>query len=405
MLTGPSLPLWDLSQPALGHLQYPWRFLLLVNVGLLGAVASLPALAPRVHPLAWIAGLSLAVMAVALPGLPVEPLALPAADTWAPDRMWQEDAQAGQVGATWTAEFLPLAVTEQRWALGRPREGATDGPPLQPVPKVVLAGRQYAGLTADVDAGAGFALRLHQFQQPGWNARIDGVPVPTYASGEMALVTVDVPAGNHRVTLAFGATPARTAGAILSTLAVLAWALLAWWRSGSRRSLRAGAVVLLLVAGLLLLNGLGVGRRTWVPYPAQTTLSTREGQPAPAAVLVGRDVAPARGANALDVTLYWLALRENGRDYQAFVHLTGPDGAVIAQHDGDPVGGFTPTTRWRSGELIADRHRIALPDDLPPGSYGLKAGLYALDEAGPRNLATDPATPDDRVELGSVALP
>jgi hypothetical protein len=101
-----------------------------------------------------------------------------------------------------------------------------------------------------------------------------------------------------------------------------------------------------------------------------------------------------------EVTLYWLALRETGQDFKVFVHLLGSDGSVIAQHDGDPVGGYTPTTRWRSGQIIADRHTIPLPDGLPEGDYGLRAGMYQVDPL--RNLTIDPPAPDNRVDLGTI---
>ena len=139
-----------------------------------------------------------------------------------------------------------------------------------------------------------------------------------------------------------------------------------------------------------------MGQRTWTPRPAGAALGD-------VALLLGSDATPARGANALDVTLYWFALRDIGANAKAFVHLLGPDGAVIAQHDGDPVGGYTPTSRWRAGELIADRHRIPLPGGLSSGEYGLKAGMYQPEP--PRNLPVDPPTPDGRVDLGTVRLP
>ncbi len=100
------------------------------------------------------------------------------------------------------------------------------------------------------------------------------------------------------------------------------------------------------------------------------------------------------------MTLYWLALRETGQDYKAFVHLLGPDGSVIAQHDGDPVGGYTPTTRWRPGEIIADRHVLTLPEGLPAGEYGLRAGLYQVEPL--RNLTVDPPAADNRVDIGEI---
>ena len=100
--------------------------------------------------------------------------------------------------------------------------------------------------------------------------------------------------------------------------------------------------------------------------------------------------------------LYWLALRESGQDYKAFVHLLGPNGSVIAQHDGDPGGGYTPTTRWRPGEIIVDRHVLSLPQGLPAGEYGLRAGLYQVEPL--RNLPVDPPAADNRVDIGKIEV-
>jgi len=117
-------------------------------------------------------------------------------------------------------------------------------------------------------------------------------------------------------------------------------------------------------------------------------------------MLLGYDVAPARSADALDVTLYWFALKELATDYKSFVHLLDGGGQVIAQHDGDPVGGFTPTTRWQPGEVISDRHRLSLPPALSGGSYTLKAGMYQFEPM--HNLQIEPGSPDGRIDLGEV---
>ena len=404
MTTAASLFIWQPLTAILGQLQYPWRFLLLEAVGLMGIAAALPSLLPRVRPAWTVAAVSLLAMLAALPGLRVEPLPVREADARLPDRMWAEDAAAGQVGATWTGEFLPLTVAEQRWALGRPREGAVDGPALQPAPAVALARRGYASWALQVETATPLPLRLHQFHQPGWNASIDGQPAATYPAGELGLVTVDVPAGTHEVTIAFGATPARTAGLLLSLAAAGVWILLAFVRTRSR-ALRATGVALGVLAVALALNSLGVGQRTWTPRPVQGTLedvavllaadaavhSTQDG--------LGQETGPSE-VNQAEVTLYWLALRETAQNYKAFVHLLGPDGSVIAQHDGDPVGGFTPTTRWRPGQIIADRRFITLPEGLPAGEYGLRAGLYQADPL--RNLLVDPPSADNRVDIGTI---
>jgi len=420
MTTAASLFIWQPLTSLLGQLQYPWRFLLLEAVGLMGVAAALPALlakepsadrvgvpavsrsadrvgVPAVSRSAWIVvAVSLLAMLAALPGLRVEPLPVSQADARLPGRMWDEDAAAGQVGATWTGEFLPLTVTEQRWALGRGREGAVDGPALQPAPVVTLARRGYASWAFQMETASPLPLRLHQFHQPGWNATVDGQSATTYPTDELGLATVDVPAGTHQVAIAFGATPARTAGLLITLAAAAVWITLAFGRTRSPL-LRATGVALGVAAVALALNvGLGAGQRTWTPRPVQATLED-------VAVLLAADAVVRPDLDVAEITLYWLALRETGENYKAFVHLLGPDGAVIAQHDGDPVGGYTPTSRWRPGEIVVDRHVLTLPEGLPAGEYGLRAGLYQVEPL--RNLTVDPPAADNRVDIGTVTVP
>ncbi len=47
-----------------------------------------------------------------------------------------------------------------------------------------------------------------------------------------------------------------------------------------------------------------------------------------------------------------------------------------AARDLPPVNGTFPTTEWQAGDLVRDPHALALPADLPAGSYRLVAGLY-----------------------------
>lgn len=79
----------------------------------------------------------------------------------------------------------------------------------------------------------------------------------------------------------------------------------------------------------------------------------------------------------LAVTLYWQSLAAMGQDYTVFVHLENADGAVIAQHDGEPWWDIPlPTSTWLPAEKLRDRHTLALPADLPPGAYTLRMGVY-----------------------------
>ena len=82
------------------------------------------------------------------------------------------------------------------------------------------------------------------------------------------------------------------------------------------------------------------------------------------------------GGAVLETDLFWQAERAVGQDYTVFVHLYDAAGHLVASHDGTPVYGYLPTSRWPVGQIVRDRHDIQLPDDLPSGDYRLTAGLY-----------------------------
>ncbi|MBE7473649.1 MAG: hypothetical protein DPW09_06500 [Anaerolineae bacterium] len=84
-----------------------------------------------------------------------------------------------------------------------------------------------------------------------------------------------------------------------------------------------------------------------------------------------------REGATLAVTLYWQALSAMPEDYTIFVHLIGPDGQKVAQHDGQPTWEVPlPTSTWQPGEVLQDKHILALPANLPPSDYGLNIGVY-----------------------------
>jgi hypothetical protein len=91
---------------------------------------------------------------------------------------------------------------------------------------------------------------------------------------------------------------------------------------------------------------------------------------------------------------------------KVFVHLLDAAGQLVAQHDSEPVSGQRPTSTWKPGESIIDRHGVLLPDDLAPGEYQLVVGLY--DPAtGNRLLVTagTSAPPGDSWPVGAIQVP
>jgi len=112
--------------------------------------------------------------------------------------------------------------------------------------------------------------------------------------------------------------------------------------------------------------------------------------------LLGYDLSSeeATPGERLALTLYWRALTEMDENYTVFVHLRGPDGAMIGQHDGQPVGGTYPTSLWIAGEIVADTHEIDVQPDAPLGPHHWEIGLY-IAETGERLPVTSAEDDND----------
>ena len=92
--------------------------------------------------------------------------------------------------------------------------------------------------------------------------------------------------------------------------------------------------------------------------------------------LLGYEVAAVQPGEALELTLYWRCVAPVKVDYTVFNHLLDANDARAAQQDDPPAGGLYPTSRWRPGEVIVDRHTIAIPSDVRSGDYQIALGLY-----------------------------
>jgi len=110
--------------------------------------------------------------------------------------------------------------------------------------------------------------------------------------------------------------------------------------------------------------------RTFTPPPVDIAINTRLGD---IATLVGVTLSP---GHPLTVTLVWRAEAETHTSYHVFLHLIGPDSALVAQADGIPAGWTRPTTGWLPGEYVTDVRVLTPPADAPAGEYVLFAGLY-----------------------------
>ncbi len=409
MLTVTSLPIWRMLEWGLAFLQYPWRFqtlTVLATAFLAGAVVQ-----GLTRPSHWGRIVLGATMVVATAVWSLGQLSItPSYPDSSVEAMWQTDRDHGQVGTTWTGEYLPVWVTEQRWALSHAAaEPAQDRGPLA-AGQVILAGVGHALYDLTLTTDQETTVSLHQFYYPGWAAaeRASRQSYAGHPEGVLGLAAFDLPAGGGSFALRLSATPSQRWGTLISLVAALATSagLFALGRSAGARS-RPGP--LLLAACYVLLAVVLFSSLIWPNGALRATQLVNANLEDTVELLAFTTGETSyRPGDTLDVTLYWRALRSLDQGYKTFVHMT--DAAVTrqpAQHDGDPGGGFSPTTRWLAGELVPDAHHLVLPADLTPGRYLLWAGMYEYDTV--RNLgivaaASTTARGGGRIFLGEIEV-
>lgn len=409
LTTASSAVVWQLLEPLLGKLQFPWRWQALAGTGLAVLLAvgwqvvsgrnsgDKRAFAPLL--------LSIAVggylTAYATLGLSTTPAGGSAADITTAG-MWAFDSQNGQVGASWTGEFLPNEVTEQRWAIGRAPSDGSSAAALAPVDLSALPQKVgYDSAAYAVTLAQPGSLIFHQFYFPAWRVLVDGVAAAARAESPLGLLAVDVSAGTHSVTLAWSATTAVWVGRVLTAVgwALVLWLLVLWWRKGSaldwrRRIVAPAAIGAWALAGAVLLVGAsGVTVQAAAPVAAGAGFGPVRLEAAAAE--------PARRGSDAQVDLYW-SIQGTVEPLVSFVHVVDGTGAVVAQNDGPLGGEYTPVERWLPGMVMAHTHTIPLPANLPPGQYGLKAGVYRPGQADSPLVPTGAG--EARVDIGTLEV-
>ncbi len=111
----------------------------------------------------------------------------------------------------------------------------------------------------------------------------------------------------------------------------------------------------------------------------------------------------ARG-ESLSVHLYWQTEQSVASPYIAFVHVLDETGQLIAQYDSVPGQGQRPVPGWLGGEVVEDRHDVAIPIDVAPGVYCVIVGLYDADSGIRLPVSNSSEKNEDAVYIGHVEI-
>lgn len=87
------------------------------------------------------------------------------------------------------------------------------------------------------------------------------------------------------------------------------------------------------------------------------------------------DKREATEGQAVQVDLYWEALKSLEADYLVQVRLVNEDGKIWATDDGRPDNGNSPTDSWTVGEIIKDSHILKIEPGTPGGRYPVVVSL------------------------------
>jgi hypothetical protein len=276
-------------------------------------------------------------------------------------------------------------------------------------------------------------VHVRSFYFPGWQAWVDGSPASIEPDKPYGLIEVAVPAGTHEVRLRNGATPSQLAGGVLA-LVGLAFAGILVWRGPrdpepepaptsdapngrtERTALLTAAGTILAMTAVLLLFVVPYTR--WFRLRSSAEAPAEMEQPLHARFSNGIELigytltrpAVLQG-DAVEVRLFWRALKPQSEDVRPFLHLDSVTGDMTWANQTKLHAGDKPSSGWPSGFYVVDDYRLSIPADAPAVVGNLTVGL--LDAAGDRiplasggDLAVlGPLRVRDRQPLSADTLP
>lgn len=376
MMAQVARPLW-FSNDILPVIQFPWRLLAIMGIPLALLIA-LPFAYIHNTRLRTALGIA-AILALIWLNLPRLEWEYHFSPTTAFDIMKYANYEARSVriieGGTlhaslqefrpkWTDDTLSLEPATVEELVTQP----VDNPPVvEPDITVNSAGPLHSRLS--IATPATFPLRFAAYYFPGWTVVLDDTTslVP-YPSTNLGLLTVDLPAGQHTLSVDWAGTRhARWAG-LISQLALLTLLL---WQLAQPSPQRWWGLALLPLFAISLFAG-------YTPSPQDPVQPAPAGDQLPGVQFLGWR-GPQLTEDGIQIFPYWYATETSPPPFAVRWQLRNQAGETVAQIESGPFYDSTRTENWPGHTIMDDGYLLPTPPDLPAGTYDLV--MTALDQA------------------------
>ena len=223
-----SEPLWR-ALPLVNLVQFPWRLLLLTALTLSVTAGSMVVglVNDKVSAASWNTEFNPVVVVLCL-------LVVLAGQSYALPQYTPPDPRSETEKAIIDFEtfYPPDRVGMTAWVEEQPQDSPLvqeylDGKPLTRAHIIAGDGEVRTlrsggdSIEVDVNSPSGATVQFYVYYFPAWQVLVDGQVVPARSEGPHALLTIDVPPGEHHLLLRYTDTPWGWWGKVISVLALL----------------------------------------------------------------------------------------------------------------------------------------------------------------------------------------
>lgn len=368
----PMRDVW-LTLPVVTMISYPWRLSLFVGLSLALVIGSLPATLvsrfsePSKPIVISIVSLAIAIILIysALGNFVPQPVSLPD-DGLNIAQIARFEEYSGFIGLNTWGEYLPVSFQVPTLSAYQ----ATAQPDSQSTVSMSRYDPMRRELT--VNSAVPFSITLRALYYPDWRATVDDQPTTVYPSSPLGVVTVYVPAGEHRVDLFQETTPAEQVGNVISILSFIVWLVLLWFARHERGARWMVAISVALLVLVLLPTGVALSATVLPIQSTQVNVSSSLrliGLRVDSSQLIGGTWQVADVPSVLHLQVIWHVLQILA-DKPLTWQLLDQSGTVRASRTQLARYGTGVASTWLPNEIVDDLYDIPL-DGIPSGVYTL----------------------------------